>query len=218
MLLHWPAESSRRRYATTPFMEWWTCRVQNPDIRTTSGSGRGGTRRGGATNRFHHTWSDVLPRQPIERLASRAISERLEGATMSLNIYASHRHKLAVWSCGISTETTSPEHEPDADAGTGVVLLPPAPPAGPPNGPQPVISPPPAARSRRRWQLSIFGAKIRLKMTIGPVLARCSRFERLLVSPSMLYSYQHIFFFLNGIVNTARHYFLNERSKEQIYC
>ena len=49
-----------------------------------------------------------------------------------------------------SQETSSPDHEPNADAGAGDV---PAPPLGPPpDGPAQVIPPPPAERLRRRWQ------------------------------------------------------------------
>ena len=49
-----------------------------------------------------------------------------------------------------SQETSSPEHEPNVDAGAGDV---PAPPLGPPpDGPAQVIPPPPAERPRRRWQ------------------------------------------------------------------
>ena len=49
-----------------------------------------------------------------------------------------------------SEETSSPEHEPNADAGAGDV--PPPPPGPPPGGEAQVIPPPPAARPRRRWQ------------------------------------------------------------------
>ena len=49
-----------------------------------------------------------------------------------------------------SQETSSPDREPNADAGAGDV---PAPPIGPPpDRPAQVIPPPPAERLRRRWQ------------------------------------------------------------------
>ena len=51
---------------------------------------------------------------------------------------------------GASEETSSPEHEPNADAGAGDV--PPPPPGPPPDGRAQVIPPPPAERPRRRWQ------------------------------------------------------------------